>query len=496
MYMKNKLIKLSALFTCSLVIVFSTGCKKAFLDQKPYNSVVLSEAIKNEADLNTALNGLYASLRVTDLYGRTYAVKGDMMGDKCFLSSSNSGRYLVFNNYNFNKTDGYASAVWRNSYNAIKNANFIINCGLDPATNDNYSQFFAEAYAVRALVYFDLVRNYALPYTVDPATPGVPIVTKFDLTSKPARATVAQVYEQIITDLTKAFSLAKFNQGQTMNLTSVAKTRSVNSSFLSKYAIELLLARVYQNKGDWASAKTAALDVINNSGFSLVPAASVIAYWKGVTPSTSKVETMFELTNDANNQIGDGTMAQYLVPKANGGAYGDMLATKAFYDSYRATDVRKGLISPSTRSGQLGTAHYIVKYPIETVNWDDMKILRFSEAYLILAEAYYNQNDIVNANLTLNNFAVKRDPAIVYASTGTAVLDDILNERAKEFAFEGYRFYDLIRLNKPFTKSQEQDAANTITKSTAVDLTNINIIFPIPSDEILVNPNLTQNRGY
>lgn len=68
-------------------------------------------------------------------------------------------------------------------------------------------------------------------------------------------------------------------------------------------------------------------------------------------------------------------MAQYLIPKANGGAYGDMLATKAFYDSYTTTDVRKGLISPSARSGQLGKAHYFDKYPIETVNWDDMKIL-------------------------------------------------------------------------------------------------------------------------
>lgn len=496
MYMKFNSINTVTICFVMLLFTISTGCKKAFLDQKPYSSVVLSEAIQNEADLNTAVNGLYSSLRVTDLYGRSYAVKGDMMGDKCFLSSNNSGRYLVFNNYNFNKTDGYASSIWLNAYNAIKNANFIINCGLDPATNDNYSQFFAEAYAARALLYFDLLRNYALPYSVDPNGPGVPLVTKFDISNKPARATISQVYDQIIADLNKAFSLAKFNQGQTMTLVSVAKTRSVNSSFLSKYAIELLLARVYQNKGDWAAAKTAAQDVISNSGFTLVTAPNVIAYWKGVSPLTGKVETMFEITNDANNQIGDGTMAQYLVPKANGGAYGDMLATKAFYDSYAPTDVRKGLITPSSRSGQLGTTHYIVKYPIETVNWDDMKILRFSEAYLILAEAYYNLGDIANANLTLNTFSSKRDPNNVYANSGAQVLEDILNERAKEFAFEGYRFYDLLRLKRTFVKSQEQDATNTITKSVTVDMNNINIIFPIPSDELLVNPNITQNKGY
>ena len=146
-----------------------------------------------------------------------------------------------------------------------------------------------------------------------------------------------------------------------------------------------------------------------------------------------------------------------------GGAYGDMLATKAFYDTYTATDTRKGLISPDVRSGQLGTAHYIVKYPIDNVNLDDVKVVRFSEAYLILAEAYYNLGDVANANVTLNKFSVNRDPNKVYASSGAQVLTDILDERAKEFAFEGYRFWDLTRLGYTFVKPQGQDATNAVS---------------------------------
>jgi len=472
------------------------GCSKTFLDQKPYNSVVLSDAIKTEDDMSTALTGLYASLRATDFYGRTYAVKGDLMADKCFLSSANSGRYVSFNLYNFTKTDGYASAVWQNGYNAIKNANFIINAGLDPATNPNVSQLLSEAYAIRGLIYFDLVRNFGLPYTTDPTSPGVPIVTKFDVNAKPARNTVAEVYTQVIADLTKAISLAKFNQGQTMNFTLTAKTRALNSSFMTKYAAETLLARVYQHKGDWVNAKAAALDVINNSGFSLVTSANVISYWKGASPLTSKTETMFEVTSDANNQVSDGTLAVFLVPKPGGGAYGDMLTIKPFYDSYTATDTRKGLISPDVRSGQLGTAYYIVKYPIDNVNLDDVKIVRFSEAYLILAEAYYNLGDVANANATLNKFAVNRDPNKVYASSGAQVLTDILDERAKEFAFEGYRFWDLTRLGYTFVKPQGQDATNAVSVKITVAPGNPNLLFPIPNDEILVNPNVSQNAGY
>ena len=91
---------------------------------------------------------------------------------------------------------------------------------------------------------------------------------------------------------------------------------------------------------------------------------------------------------------------------------------------------------------------------------------------------------------------VHRDPSKVYASTGAQVLTDILDERAKEFAFEGYRFWDLMRLNKTFVKPQAQDAANLISTSVSVAPGNANRLFPIPNDEILVNPNIVQNPGY
>jgi hypothetical protein len=495
--MKNNFNNISKMFLAVGAAVIMFGCSKSFLDSKPYTSVVLSQAINSEDDMNTAVNGLYASLRATDFYGRSFAIKGDLMADNAFLSNQNSGRYLSFNNYNFTKTDGYASSVWINSYSAIKNANFIINSGLDPAKSANVSQLLSEAYAIRGMIYFDLVRNYGLPYTVgDPnSNLGVPIVTTFDATIKPARATVAAVYAQVLADLTKATTLAKYNQGQTMTFAATNKTRSVNSSFMSSYAIKLLMARVYQNKGDWANAKLLASDVITNSGFTLVAASSVMSYWAGAAPLTSKTETMFEVTSDANNSVGDGTLANIYVPKTNGGSYGDILATKAHYDSYAATDVRKGLITPSTRSGQPGTANYIIKYPIDVINYDDVKILRFSEAYLILAEAEYNLGNTANAVSVLNIFAKQRDPNKVYASSGTQLLADILSERAKEFAFEGYRFWDLMRLNYTFNKPQTQDANNAYTY-TAVAPGNINRIFPIPNDEMLVNPNMVQNPGY
>lgn len=495
--MKKNIINIKAgLVALSLgITLIAPSCSKKFLDQQPYNSVPASTAVTDEPSMYTALLGLYSSLRATDFYGRTFAVKGDLMADNAFLSSSNSGRYLGFNNYDMDKTNSYPSAIWQNAYSGIKNANLIINSGVT-ANTDNLNQMYAEAYALRGMILFDLVRNFAMPYASGTNGAGVPIVLKFDQTSKPARDNIGKVYTQVVADLTKALSMIKYDQGATMKFISTGQSRVMNSSFVTKYTIEGLLARVYQHMGDWANAKTVALDVAN-SGYSLVNSTGIVGYWAGTTPRTDKVETMFEVTSDANNSVSDGTLANLYVPKPVG-SYGDILATKSFYDSYAATDARKSLYNPTTRTGQLGTAYYVTKYPIDVVSYDDVKIVRYAEVLLILAEAYYNTGDIPNALKYLNMVAQKRDPAFTgYISAGSQVLEDILNERAKETAFEGYRFWDLYRLQRSFTKPQAQDASNAIIKSVVVTPgTTRNFIFPIPNDEVLVNPGIGQNAGY
>lgn len=492
-----KLFKIRSFLLSAFILIFIlSSCKKEFLNVKPYSSSEIPDAIQNEAELNAAINGLYASLRATDFYGRTFAVKGDLMSDDCFLSVANSGRYIGFNQYNMAYTDGYAVNIWANGYNAIKNANFIINSGIANNT-DNVSQLLSEAYAIRGMVFFDLCRNFAKPYTDNPDGLGIPIVLKFERDTKPARNTIKEVYTQVLADLNKAYTLSKFNQGATITLAGSGASRIINSSFVSKYVIKALLARVYQNMGEWTNAQAAALEVVNNGGYTLTASTALSGYWKGTTPRTDKVETMFEVTSDANNNVSDGTLANLYVPKTAGGSYGDILATKTFYDSYAATDARKQLFNPGTRSGQLGKAIYITKYPIDYNNYDDVKICRYAEVLLILAECYYNNNDFVNANLYLNMVAQKRDPSFLgYASTGTQILEDILNERMKELAFEGFRFWDLFRLKRTFIKPQVQDGNSNISQSITVTPSTLNIIFPISFDEMLVNPNMKQNPGY
>ena len=492
----NIVKEISLVLLTGYILFAAASCAKSTLDQQPLDATNTSTAVTNEANMYTAVLGLYSSLRATDFYGRTFAIKGDLMSDNCFLSSNNSGRYTQFNTFDMDKTNTYASNVWLNSYAAIKNANFIINSGVTN-NSDVISHMYGEAYAIRGMVLFDLVRNYALPYTADPKKPGVPIVLKFDSLAQPSRDTIDKVYSQVLSDLNKAYSLIKYDQGATMSFASTGVARAINSSYITKYAIDGLLARVYQHMGNWPAARDAALDVVNKGGYALTASSGLTGYWAGTTPRADKTETMFEVTSDANNSVSDGTLANIYVPKAYGGSYGDILATKALYDSYAATDARKLLYNPATRSGQLGTAYYVTKYPINTNTYDDVKIVRYAEVLLILAEAYYNLSDETNALKYLNMVAQKRDPSFTgYTTTGTALQQSILTERQKELAFEGYRFWDLYRLLVTFVKPQAQDASNAISKSIKVTPATSNMIYPIPSDEVLVNPNLKQNDGY
>ena len=492
--MKNKV-----LYIILFGAILGSSCSKNYLNRLPYNGLPLGTAIQSQADLLVATTGMYSSIRNTDLYGRTLPVKGDLMADNSYVTAANSGRYLTMNNFVFSNTDAYAAAIWQNAYIAIKFANTIINSTL-PDTTATISEYIGEAYAVRALMHFELVRNYGHPYTLAPNDLGVPIVTSYHPDSLAPRNTVKEVYAQVINDLEKAYSLMSVYRG---------------TAYFSKYSARALEARVYQNMGDWANALTTSMDVINNGGWTLLGSAAYVSptgslgatpgsasyspggYWASpAVQASSKNETMFEVASDlANNNAFDQIGFIYL---QIGGGYGDILGTDSLYNLYSATDVRKGLLvltPPKYRSGQSGNIYLNYKYsnPAGSGDKDDTKVLRFSDVILIAAEAYYNAGDLLNANKYLNMVAQKRDPSFAgWNDAGAQVLEDILVERRKELAFEGSRFWDLLRLGRSWAKVKNQSPLSFVT----VVPGNPGLILPIPVTELNANPNMKQNPGY
>jgi len=445
------------------------SCEKSFLELKPPTSLTPEFALATEADLQVALRGAYAGLKSTALYGRSLMVLGDMMADNTYQSALNTNRYTNFNLYNYLVTDGDVAGLWNASYSVILRANNIINSPI--ADNANIQQIKGEAYAIRALAYFNLVRYFASPYTLDPSKLGVPIITTYQADLKPERAKIADVYTLINKDLTQAFTLM---------------TKFTNSSQFSKYSAKALQAKVYLAMGDKTNAKTAALDVITNSGFTAISSAAHTGYWAGVAPRTDKVETLLEISFDAvANNAFDALSYIYL----QSGNYGDMLCSSELYDLFETADIRKSLYATGTRGGLASV--FVNKYSSFTGDHSDTKVIRMSEMYLIAAEASYPSNTA--DALKYVNEVTSRRGATAIASSGSALLEDIITERRKELAFEGERYLDMQRLQRNIARSKNYPAA-----ALSIDFTNYRRIMPIPQGELDANPSikLQQNPGW
>ena len=465
-----------ALLFCALVILLSS-CKKSFLDLRPYTSVSSDVAITNESDMQAALNGAYGNMNSPNLYGRSTPLFGDLVSDNVYISTVNSNRYLDFFQINYTTTDENGQGIWQSAYSTILRANNVINSSLQG--NENIDQLRGEALAIRGLMYFELVKFFAKPYTVDPNALGVPLILVYDPTLKPQRNSVQEVYTQIEKDFTDAANLM---------------TQDKSSGFFTKWAATALLARMYQFKGEWDKALTTAEDVINNSGYSLLQLNDVLSFWQNNTDRGDKLEVLFEIVFDATNNINNSSLPYFY----DQGGYGDALATESLYDLYSNTDVRKDLfIVGSPIRG--ADAKVVNKFPnTGAADKDEMKVIRMSELYLIAAEAAYHNNDEPTALTYLNDVATERDPAFAgYSSSGQALLDDILLERRKELAFEGHRYWDLARNNLNVTRV---DLANNYPGNVPLILetTNFRRILPIPQGELDANPNIReqQNPGY
>lgn len=465
--MKQFTIK-NMIVTTALLLSLAS-CQKSFLELAPPTSLTPEYALASEADLQVALRGAYAGLKSTNLYGRTLPVLGDMIADNTYQSVQNTNRYTAFNLYNYTVTDGDVAGIWNSSYSVILRANNIINSKI--ADNANILQYKGEAYAIRALAYFNLVRYFATPYTKDPSALGVPVVTTYNPDLKPGRNTVNEVYSQINKDLTQAFALM---------------TKFTNSSQFSKYAAKALQAKVYLAMGDMTNAKAAALDVIANSGFTPVTAAAHTGYWAGVAPRTDRVETLFEVSFDAVANNAFDALAYIYLQSAN---YGDLLCSSELYAQFNAADVRRSLYSTGTRGGLAST--FVNKFTSFTGDHTDTKVVRMSEMYLIAAEASYPSNT-ADALRYVNEVTSRRGaPAI--ASSGAALFEDIILERRKELAFEGERYLDMQRLQRNITRSTDYPAS-----ARSLEFTNFRRLMPIPQGELDANATIKtqQNPGW
>ncbi len=492
--MKNTFIRPAALLALGFGLSLA-GCKDA-LDISPLQSIDAATAYNTPQKVSAAVVGAYARLDNPRLYGTDLILVPELLAGNGYINWDGTFQnYRQIRNHTQVATLSNAEGIWTQAYDAINQCNLILdNLGVvtDPGQK---SQYEGEASFIRGAMYFELVRLYAQQYKPGGGNTqaGVPInltpiTTVEQADTKLARASVEEVYAQVIKDLQNA----------------VTKLPAQNISRASSYAAQALLSRVYLQQGNYVAALAAADNVITKSGASLI--GSVAA----VFANRNSAESLFEIQQNDQNNAGtsnDG-LATYFAgysPTGDQGVLygrGDVRVLGSFASQYGPNDVRgtdslsaittKKLIYLSDGNNRVNR--------LRTLKWrvygQNIPVIRLAEMYLTRAECEIRAGQLTAATQDVNRIRV-RSGATQYT---TVTLPDVLRERQLELAFEGFRIHDLRRTDGiviPEVPAQPATPGSPATPYVPpVRATDARFVLPIPQREINNNANLTQNAGY
>jgi hypothetical protein len=466
----------------SLLLATASSCD--VLNQDPPTALTPEDAFASADRIGKTVVGMYNALQNLEFLGGRALIYSDIRSD----DTNPAGFFGNVSTFNQLPGDGIALTAWTGGYRTLYTANYILqelpkNTGKTTAALE--TQYLAEARFIRALTYFHLVNLFAQPYnfTADASHPGIPLqliapdgVTAFDPTQQLARSTVAQVYAQIESDLNAAITGLPETYTSTFDRTGRA----------TKDAARGLLSRVYLYKGQYQEAANMANQIITGGRHTL-NASPVTPFTAGNYQTT---ESIFSVAmNSADNPNTNNALGQH---------YGrlrraDIVVTPyARIDTalFRSRDRRRTLLlDPATYPTTAATNVFTLKY--NNSSFDYVPIVRYSEILLNRAEGLAQTNSAVSADaITLLNQVRRRSlpnvpayPDYTAASFANkqALIDAILLERRIELAFEGHRYYDLMRYKR---------------NSSRINYGDNKAIFPIPLVDIQQNPNLVQNLGY
>ncbi len=505
--------KINKYISAGLVaIIATTSCKK--LDLVPANTIALTQSFQSVKDAQSWDTGMYGNFRARQ-YG-IYTYLSDVQADQLnatldFGNRSGSPHRWV----DFQADDQTVPTIWAGYYNAIANVNEAITGfkNITPATSAetaSLNQYTGDMYLARAYYYHKLITRWAKPFESATAAtdPGVPLVLTYDISLLPARASVQAVYSQILADIAQAKTL----------LANVAGAQG-SKIFTIDVAIALE-ARVRLYMHDYGGAYAAAQSLISANKYPLLTTVATLQnYWynDGIQESIyQSAATISEVTGTLNGTSSStliNSIPIYLQYKTGTSSYDpDFLPTQGIYDLYPASDIRKTTyfaLSPVTIVTTKLNLQLVNKYPgnpalytgtfVNSNYVNAPKVFRVGEMYCIAAEAAQGAGSEANALTALNALRVARGETII-AATGSALTQAIRDERTRELAFEGFRLDDLSRWHIGFTRLTPQNSSVIYTGPTYDGQTQPadapKFEWPIPTNDITVNKNLTQNPGY
>ncbi len=431
------------------------SCKKMITVGTPENQLTTDKVFSDSTAALAALLNTYALFNIS--IESTITPYWGLYADELDYSNGDQGT-LEFSRSNLSADNATNLNNWKNLYTAIYQCNDIIS-QLQNAfqiTAATRMEFIGEAKFLRAYAYFYLVNSYG----------QIPLVMGTDVkaNSMLPNTDADLVYAQIKADLLDASNaLAPDYRGD-------GKVRA------NRWAALALLARVYLYQQDWVDAESSASNVIN-SGLYLPLENPSQVFLANSTETILQCWTQYGYTNSGTILIPDGSLPNFTL-------------SNHFMGQLENGDARVGAWMDSVV--QNGMVYY---YPFKyhnrapnTLSPEYLTMLRVTEQILIRAEARARQNNLTGANEDLNMVRSRAALPNMSAADMPSVLKAIMHERQVElFAEWGHRFFDLKRTG----------SLNQVIGSYKPDWrTDTSSLFPIPRQELVLDPNLKQNPGY
>ena len=457
--MKLRLINIKNICSGLAFLTMASGlasCEKFIDINTPPNAIGSDKAYVDSATATSVVLGIYSGLASGSASILFSSIKyGAMSADEGYYVSTTS-----FDNFKNNTLAAGNSLVemYGSFYTRIGRTNYAIegltaSAALTPGLRD---QLLGEAKFLRAWLYFQMVNFFG----------KVPLVTNTSAleNSQLPRAEVADVYKQIIKDLTEAKQLLRTTYP------------SAERARVNRYVASALLAKVYLYQSGWAAAEAEATEVIGSGNYSLVTNLNQVFLNK--SNETIWQISLLGLSNQAAIQAAD------FVPVST--------PTFVLYDTlantFEANDQRKIAWTQSiTWQGKV--YFYPFKYKVRqtTAGTEYPIVFRLAEMYLIRAEARANQSKTEDGVKDLNEVRGRAQISLLPLNTGKdALLAAVEHERWVELFTESDRWWDLKRLNK----------ANAVLGLIKPQWKPFQQLYPIPQQERTANPNLNDNPEY
>ena len=460
-----------------------TSCSKDFTETQFHQGEQMAP-LSSVEQLTSFVNGTYVKMRDGYYLGSYYRAYGEVRSDEMY-NTEKTGRLLGVSTYTMKTTEQEAESTWKAIYRVIGNANIAINAAdnltwggsNDPQeTANEIKRLKGQAYTIRALALFDLLRLYGQQYAG--GTLGVPIPLQYDPNASSTRATVAQTEAQIESDLNRANALFEAIGDV------VEQTSSSEKNYISPLALKAIASRYYLYKGDYAKVAELSEEIISSGKYAVAAKDDL----QGTFSKPDAGNSVFELTVGTTSSLSSDAY-DYLVHYSPG--YAQLAVSEQAVALYEANDVRRTFITSGVLGGQ--TKYFLNNKFYGLQGSNNIKVIRYEEVLLNAIEAHLNTDDTDGTGDKTKGYYNTLSHERGLSDVGAVTLDDLKKERVRELVGEGQRYWDLLRWAAAIP--QLNSAGNVVRSRNIGDKL---LAFPIPKSEV-DSPNsggVSQNEGY